>query len=163
MIDKSVLWQANFCSHHVFSAWFYFHCLICFLTFHFSVPRHHLLFEAQLVAGKPHEFGPISCPLQLHSPSTLSGINSGKQKHEAELKYPQRIRRLNIFPASKTEVANFYWYCYFYTFSFQSLLYPFGWANFIKLLTSRWYSYVLSFFFNSLWLKRCSSWVLAFH
>lgn len=68
-----------------------------------SVPRHHLLFEAQLVAGKSHEFGPISCPLQLHSPSTLSGINSGKQKHEAELKYPQRIRRLNIFPASKTE------------------------------------------------------------
>ncbi|KAF5447723.1 hypothetical protein F2P56_033252 [Juglans regia] len=68
-----------------------------------SVPRPHLSFEAQLVSGKSHEFGPISCPEQLHSPSTLSGITHGKQKHEAELKYPQRIRRLNIFPASKAE------------------------------------------------------------
>lgn len=68
-----------------------------------SVPRPHLSFEAQLVSGKSHEFGPISCPVQPHSPSTLSGINYGRQKHEAELKYPQRIRRLNIFPASKFE------------------------------------------------------------
>ncbi|XP_040991745.1 nuclear cap-binding protein subunit 1 [Juglans microcarpa x Juglans regia] len=68
-----------------------------------SVPRPHLSFEAQLVSGKSHEFGPISCPEQPHSPSTLSGITHGKQKHEAELKYPQRIRRLNIFPASKLE------------------------------------------------------------
>ncbi|KAG6682662.1 hypothetical protein I3842_13G154200 [Carya illinoinensis] len=68
-----------------------------------SVPRPHLSFEAQLVSGKSHEFGPISCPEQPHSPSTLSGITHGKQRHEAELKYPQRIRRLNIFPASKAE------------------------------------------------------------
>ncbi|KAH8520193.1 hypothetical protein H0E87_001604 [Populus deltoides] len=37
--------------------------------------------------------------------SEVSGVLYGKQKHkhDAELKYPQRIRRLNIFPASKTE------------------------------------------------------------
>lgn len=75
------------------------------VLFHLSVPRPHLSFEAQLVSGKSHEFGPISCPEQPHSPSTLSGITHGKQKHEAELKYPQRIRRLNIFPASKSEVG----------------------------------------------------------
>uniref|UniRef100_A0A5B7BA70 Nuclear cap-binding protein subunit 1 n=1 Tax=Davidia involucrata TaxID=16924 RepID=A0A5B7BA70_DAVIN len=68
-----------------------------------SVPRPHLPFEAQLVAGKSHDFGPISCPEQPDLPAALSGITYGKQKHEAELKYPQRIRRLNIFPASKTE------------------------------------------------------------
>jgi nuclear cap-binding protein subunit 1 len=79
--------------------------MICVLLFHLSVPRPHLSFEAQLVSGKSHEFGPISCPEQPHSPSTLSGINYGRQKHEAELMYPQRIRRLNIFPASKFEVV----------------------------------------------------------
>ncbi|GAV75425.1 MIF4G domain-containing protein/MIF4G_like domain-containing protein/MIF4G_like_2 domain-containing protein [Cephalotus follicularis] len=68
-----------------------------------SVPRPHLSFEAQLVAGKSHEFGPISCPEQPHPPSPLSGAAYGKQKHDAELKYPQRIRRLNIFPDSKIE------------------------------------------------------------
>ncbi|GMI84148.1 ABA HYPERSENSITIVE 1, ENSALADA, CAP-BINDING PROTEIN 80 [Hibiscus trionum] len=68
-----------------------------------SVPRPHLSFEAQLVAGKSHEFGPISCPEQPEPPSTNSAVAYGKQKHDAELKYPQRIRRLNIFPASKTE------------------------------------------------------------
>ncbi|EOY32789.1 ARM repeat superfamily protein isoform 3 [Theobroma cacao] len=68
-----------------------------------SVPRPHLSFEAQLVAGKSHEFGPISCPEQPDPPSTISAVAYGKQKHEAELKYPQRTRRLNIFPASKTE------------------------------------------------------------
>ncbi|BFG30066.1 hypothetical protein CerSpe_163400 [Prunus speciosa] len=68
-----------------------------------SVPRPHLSFEAQLVAGKSHEFGPISCPDQPDPPSTISSITYGKQKHDAELIYPQRIRRLNIFPASKTE------------------------------------------------------------
>ncbi|KAF7801835.1 nuclear cap-binding protein subunit 1 [Senna tora] len=68
-----------------------------------SVPRPHLSFEAQLVAGKSHEFGPISCPDIPNPPSTPSGIASGKQKHEAELKFPQRIRRLNIFPPNKTE------------------------------------------------------------
>ncbi|KAL1823044.1 hypothetical protein ACET3Z_009822 [Daucus carota] len=68
-----------------------------------SVPRPHLQFEAQLVAGKSHDFGPVSCPELPDSPAALSGIAFGKQKHDAELKYPQRIRRLNIFPASKTE------------------------------------------------------------
>ncbi|XVE78946.1 hypothetical protein DITRI_Ditri14bG0018900 [Diplodiscus trichospermus] len=68
-----------------------------------SVPRPHLSFEAQLVAGKSHEFGPISCPEQPDLPSIISAISYGKQKHDAELKYPQRTRRLNIFPASKTE------------------------------------------------------------
>ncbi|CAH9076279.1 unnamed protein product [Cuscuta europaea] len=65
-----------------------------------SVPRPHLSFEAQLVAGKSHDFGPISCPEQ---PRALYGITPGRQKHEADSKYPQRIRRLNIFPASKFE------------------------------------------------------------
>ncbi|OMO54435.1 MIF4G-like, type 3 [Corchorus olitorius] len=68
-----------------------------------SVPRPHLSFEAQLVAGKSHEFGAISCPEQPDQPSTISAVASGKQKHDAELKYPQRSRRLNIFPASKFE------------------------------------------------------------
>ncbi|KAF3454007.1 hypothetical protein FNV43_RR04450 [Rhamnella rubrinervis] len=68
-----------------------------------SVPRTHLSFEAQLVAGKSHEFGPINCPDQPKQPSTVSGISYGKQKHDAELRYPQRIRRLGIFPASKIE------------------------------------------------------------
>ncbi|KAL6975042.1 Nucleic acid dioxygenase ALKBH1 [Sarracenia purpurea var. burkii] len=68
-----------------------------------SVPRPHLSFEAQLVAGKSHDLGPISCPEQPELPAMLSAISYGKQKHEAELKYPQRIHRLNIFPASKTE------------------------------------------------------------
>ncbi|PQP91876.1 hypothetical protein Pyn_27424 [Prunus yedoensis var. nudiflora] len=39
-----------------------------------SVPRPHLPFEAQLVAGKSHEFGPISCPDQPDPPSTISSI-----------------------------------------------------------------------------------------
>ncbi|XP_028761163.1 nuclear cap-binding protein subunit 1 [Neltuma alba] len=68
-----------------------------------SVPRPHLPFEAQLVAGKSHELGPISCPDIPNPPPIPSGVAYGKQKHEAELKYPQRIRRLNIFPPSKTE------------------------------------------------------------
>ncbi|KAG2405174.1 Nuclear cap-binding protein [Vigna angularis] len=68
-----------------------------------SVPRPHLSFEAQLVAGKSHEFGPISCPSLPEPPSVPSGVSTGKQKHEAELKYPQRIHRLNIFPPSKHE------------------------------------------------------------
>ncbi|GAB2281271.1 Nucleic acid dioxygenase ALKBH1 [Dionaea muscipula] len=68
-----------------------------------SVPRPHLSFEAQLVAGKSHDFGPISCPAQPALPSTASTVSFGKQNYEAELKYPQRMCRLNIFPASKTE------------------------------------------------------------
>ncbi|VFQ97878.1 unnamed protein product [Cuscuta campestris] len=65
-----------------------------------SVPRPHHSFEAQLVAGKSHDFGPISCPEQ---PGTLYATSPGRQRHEANLMYPQRIRRLNIFPASKFE------------------------------------------------------------
>ncbi|KAL7186924.1 hypothetical protein ACSBR2_028606 [Camellia fascicularis] len=65
--------------------------------------RPHLSFEAQLVAGKAHDLEPINCPEQPDLPAVLSAITCGKQKHEAELKYPQRIRRLNIFPANKTE------------------------------------------------------------
>ncbi|KHN28574.1 nuclear cap-binding protein subunit 1-like [Glycine soja] len=68
-----------------------------------SVPRPHLSFEAQLVAGKSHEFGPICCPRLPSPPSVPSGVSIGKQKHEAELKYPQRIHRLNIFPPGKIE------------------------------------------------------------
>ncbi|KAL5565830.1 hypothetical protein UlMin_028994 [Ulmus minor] len=68
-----------------------------------SVPRPHLSFEAQLVAGKSHELRPISCPDQTDPPSTASAVSYGKQQHEAELRYPERIRRLNIFPASKYE------------------------------------------------------------
>lgn len=85
---------------------FLFACFLISCTLHFQllVPRPHLSFEAQLVAGKSHEFGPINCPDQPTQPLTISTISYGKQNHEAELRYPQRIRRLNIFPASKTEV-----------------------------------------------------------
>lgn len=68
-----------------------------------SVPRPHLFFEAQLVAGKTHEFGPVTCPQPPNSTGASSGIAYGRQRHEAELKYPQRMRRLNIFPPNKTE------------------------------------------------------------
>lgn len=68
-----------------------------------SVHRPHLSFEAQLVAGKSHDFGPINCPDQPNLPSSTSNVTFGRQKHEADLKYPQRIRRLNIFPANKLE------------------------------------------------------------
>ncbi|XP_031485671.1 nuclear cap-binding protein subunit 1 [Nymphaea colorata] len=68
-----------------------------------SVPRPHLSFEARLVAGKSHDFGPISCPEQPVLPPSLSGVTSGKQKYEAEMNYPRRLGRLNIFPASKAE------------------------------------------------------------
>lgn len=87
----------------------FFDCLIQIQLFSFFlVPRHHLSFEAQLVAGKSHDFGPLSCPELPNPPSTISGIACGKQRHDAELKYPQRIRRLNIFPANKTEVFYFF-------------------------------------------------------
>uniref|UniRef100_A0A0D9VTY5 Nuclear cap-binding protein subunit 1 n=1 Tax=Leersia perrieri TaxID=77586 RepID=A0A0D9VTY5_9ORYZ len=67
-----------------------------------SVPKPHLSFEAQLVAGVSHRFSPISCP-----PPTIlqssSEIVKGQEKHEADLKYPQRLRRLHIFPTNKAE------------------------------------------------------------
>ncbi|CAM8952918.1 unnamed protein product [Rhodiola kirilowii] len=68
-----------------------------------SIPRPHLSFEAQLVDAKSHEFGPINCPELPAPPSIRSAIASGRQKFDAELKYPQRIRRLNIFPSNKLE------------------------------------------------------------
>lgn len=68
-----------------------------------SVPRPHLSFEAQLVTGKSHDFGPINCPEQPILPATTSSITFGRQKHEADLKYPQRICRLNIYTANKFE------------------------------------------------------------
>lgn len=68
-----------------------------------SVPRPYLSFEAQLVAGKSHDFGPINCPEQPRLPSTASSVSYGRQKHDADLKYPQRIRKLNIFPQNKLE------------------------------------------------------------
>ncbi|GKU93979.1 hypothetical protein SLEP1_g7526 [Rubroshorea leprosula] len=67
------------------------------------VPRPHLSFEAQLVAGKSHELRPISCPALPDPPAALSEITYGEQRYIAGLKYPQRLCRLNIFPASKTE------------------------------------------------------------
>ena len=70
-----------------------------------AVPRPHLSFEAQLVAGRSHDFGPVTCPEQPNPYAATSGISYGRQRHEAELKYSQRIRRLNIFPASKAEVT----------------------------------------------------------
>jgi len=81
-----------------------YYSLFDYIWFQPVVPRPHLSFEAQLVAGKSHEFGPISCPSLPKPPSVPSGVSTGKQKHEAELKYPQRIHRLNIFPPSKHEV-----------------------------------------------------------
>lgn len=81
-----------------------FYSLLDYVLFQLLVPRPHLSFEAKLVAGKSHEFGPVSCPSLPSPPSVPSGVSIGKQKHEAELKYPQRIHRLNIFPPSKNEV-----------------------------------------------------------
>ncbi|EPS74204.1 hypothetical protein M569_00545, partial [Genlisea aurea] len=68
-----------------------------------TVPRPHHLFEAQLVNGKPHDFFPLTCPDLPNPPTSTSWIACGKQKHEADLKYPCRIRRLKIFAPSKTE------------------------------------------------------------
>nr|AAG54079.1 nuclear cap-binding protein CBP80 [Oryza sativa Japonica Group] len=67
-----------------------------------SVPKPHLSFEAQLVAGVSHRFSPISCP-HLLSRNASSEIVKGQEKHEADLKYPQRLRRLHIFPTNKAE------------------------------------------------------------
>ncbi|XP_078440701.1 ARM repeat superfamily protein isoform X2 [Wolffia australiana] len=69
-----------------------------------SVPRPYLLFEAQLVVGKVHDFGPVSCSDQPPSLSSLSAVSFGREKHVADLKYPRRLQRLNIFPADKIEI-----------------------------------------------------------
>ncbi|XP_072997664.1 nuclear cap-binding protein subunit 1 [Typha latifolia] len=68
-----------------------------------SVPRPHLSFEAQLVAGKSHNLSPISCPAQPAPSPSDSKISREQEKHEAMLKYPQRLRRLHIFPSNKAE------------------------------------------------------------
>ncbi|CAN1264033.1 Nuclear cap-binding protein subunit 1 [Linum perenne] len=68
-----------------------------------SVPRPHLAFEAQLVSGKAHELGCINAPEQPDPLPQPMGIAYGREKHIAELRYPQRIRRLNIFPTGKSE------------------------------------------------------------
>ncbi|XP_073273142.1 nuclear cap-binding protein subunit 1-like isoform X2 [Primulina huaijiensis] len=68
-----------------------------------SVPRPHLSFEPQLVSAKSHDFGSLNCPEQPKPPAEVTGITYGIQKHEADLKYPPRMRSLNIFPSSKTE------------------------------------------------------------
>jgi len=67
-----------------------------------SVPKPHLPFEAQLVAGKSHRLSLISCP-QPNLTLTSSEILRGQEKHEADLKYPQRLRRLHIFPTNQDE------------------------------------------------------------
>ncbi|KAL6902082.1 hypothetical protein ACP4OV_004958 [Aristida adscensionis] len=67
-----------------------------------SVPKPHLSFEAQLVDGKSHRLSPISCPVPTLSQSS-SEVLKGQEKHEADLKYPQRLRRLHIFPTDKAE------------------------------------------------------------
>ncbi|KAF5949001.1 hypothetical protein HYC85_014958 [Camellia sinensis] len=67
--------------------------VLCINHINLLVP--HLSFEAQLVAGKAHDLEAINCPEQPDPPAILSAITCGKQKQEAELKYPQRICRLN--------------------------------------------------------------------
>ena len=69
-----------------------------------AVPKPHLPFEAQLVAGKSHRLSLISCP-QPNLTLTSSEILRGQEKHEADLKYPQRLRRLHIFPTNQAEVV----------------------------------------------------------
>ncbi|KAJ8636427.1 hypothetical protein MRB53_010694 [Persea americana] len=108
-----------------------------------SVLKPHLLFEAQLVDGKSHEFGPITCPEQPEPPSSLSGINIGKQKHDAELKYPRRLRRLNIFPASKAENMQPIDRFVVEEYLLDVLLYLNGWANFQFIWPWEEWAYVL--------------------
>lgn len=68
-----------------------------------AVSKPHLPFEAELVAGKSHRLSPISCPPPTPSQSS-SEMLKGQEKHEADMKYPQRLRRLHIFPTNKAEV-----------------------------------------------------------
>ncbi|KAK9084179.1 hypothetical protein Scep_030650 [Stephania cephalantha] len=62
-----------------------------------SVPRPHLLFEAQLVAGKSYSFEPISCPDAPEPPRSHSGIDCDRQKHAAELNYLEDYAGLIYF------------------------------------------------------------------
>ncbi|CAI0450221.1 unnamed protein product [Linum tenue] len=102
-----------------------------------SVPRPHLAFEAQLVGGKAHEFGPINAPEQPEPLSQLSGITYGREKHNAELKYPQRIRRLNIFPTGKSEDMQPIDRFIVEEYLLDVLLFLNGWERLISLYTSR--------------------------
>ncbi|XP_078160331.1 ARM repeat superfamily protein [Carex rostrata] len=69
-----------------------------------SVPQPHLPFEAQLVAGQSHSLSPINCPLQLLSSPSNPKNSRGQERHEAMLKFPQRLCRLSIFPSNKNEI-----------------------------------------------------------
>eukprot|EP00250_Pteridium_aquilinum_P015137 c22401_g1_i1 orf=764-3292(-) len=68
-----------------------------------SVPRPHLAFEAKLVTCQTHNFGSVTCPDPPQAPDRNTASAFGKQRHEAEQRFPQRIRRLQIFPSAKTD------------------------------------------------------------
>ncbi|MCO5557156.1 hypothetical protein L7F22_010715 [Adiantum nelumboides] len=68
-----------------------------------SVPRPHLAFEAKLVTCQTHDFGPVTCPAPLQAPAIITASTFGKQRQEAEQKFPRRIKRLLIFPSAKTD------------------------------------------------------------
>lgn len=68
-----------------------------------SVPRPYLAFEAQLVDGKTYTLPPTNCSSQSTVSSMRSNVSIEREKHDAELKYPRRLRRLNIFPSNKFE------------------------------------------------------------
>lgn len=68
-----------------------------------SVPRPHLVFESRLVLCQSHEFGSITCPDPPELPSECTEAAIGKQRHEAEHRFPKRLRRIQIFPPSKTD------------------------------------------------------------
>lgn len=68
-----------------------------------SVPRPYLAFEAQLVDGKTYTLPPTNCSSQSTVSSMRSNVSIEREKHDAELKYPRRLRRLSIFPSNKFE------------------------------------------------------------
>ncbi|OEL27879.1 Nuclear cap-binding protein subunit 1 [Dichanthelium oligosanthes] len=106
-----------------------------------SVPKPHLSFEAQLVAGKSHRLSPISCPPPNLS-QTSSEILKGQEKHEADLKYPQRLRRLHIFPTNKAEVMQPIDRFVVEECILDVLLFFNGWSNFQFIWPWQEWSYV---------------------
>lgn len=68
-----------------------------------SVPRPHLAFEAKLVTCQTHGFGPVTCPDPPQAPDKNTASAFGKQRHEAEQRFPRRLKRLLIFPPAKTD------------------------------------------------------------
>lgn len=68
-----------------------------------SVPRPHLAFEAKLVTCQTHEFGPVTCPEPPQALDKNTASAFGKQRHEAEQRFPRRLNRLLIFPPAKTD------------------------------------------------------------